>query len=111
MLNERERRIFEARRIADNPATLEELAIEFGVSPERVRQIEVRAFQKVQKAAKTIFTMKERHHGFPELDPAAAQYSGTRLRARLTGAREERRIPEWNLSRVVIAKRHAIRAA
>jgi RNA polymerase sigma-32 factor len=50
VLNERERRIFEARRLADDPITLEELAEEFGVSRERVRQIEVRAFEKVQKA-------------------------------------------------------------
>jgi RNA polymerase sigma-32 factor len=52
VLNERERRIFEARRLADEPSTLEELADEFGVSRERVRQIEVRAFEKVQKAVK-----------------------------------------------------------
>jgi RNA polymerase sigma-32 factor len=51
-LNERERRIFEARRLADDPITLEELSAEFGVSRERVRQIEVRAFEKVQKAVK-----------------------------------------------------------
>jgi len=53
VLNERERRIFEARRLVDEPITLEELADEFGVSRERVRQIEVRAFEKVQKAVKT----------------------------------------------------------
>jgi RNA polymerase sigma-32 factor len=53
VLNERERRIFEARRLADDPITLEELAEEFGVSRERVRQIEVRAFEKVQKAVKS----------------------------------------------------------
>ena len=52
VLNERERRIFEARRLADDPITLEDLAAEFGVSRERVRQIEVSAFEKVQKAAK-----------------------------------------------------------
>jgi len=52
VLNERERRIFEARRLVDDPITLEELADEFGVSRERVRQIEVRAFEKVQKAVK-----------------------------------------------------------
>ncbi len=52
VLNDRERRIFEARRLADDPITLEELAAEFGVSRERVRQIEVRAFEKVQKAVK-----------------------------------------------------------
>ena len=52
VLNDRERRIFEARRLAEEPVTLEELAEEFGVSRERVRQIEVRAFEKVQKAVK-----------------------------------------------------------
>jgi RNA polymerase sigma-32 factor len=51
-LNERERRIFEARRLNDEPSTLEELSQEFGVSRERIRQIEVRAFEKVQKAVK-----------------------------------------------------------
>ena len=52
VLNPRERRIFEARRLADDPVTLEELSAEFGVSRERVRQIEVRAFEKVQAAVK-----------------------------------------------------------
>jgi RNA polymerase sigma-32 factor len=51
-LNDRERRIFEARRLAEDPITLEDLSSEFGVSRERVRQIEVRAFEKVQKAVK-----------------------------------------------------------
>ena len=50
VLGQRERRIFEARRLADDPITLEDLAVEFGISRERVRQIEVRAFQKVQRA-------------------------------------------------------------
>lgn len=49
-LNDREKRIFEARRLAENPMTLEELSGEFKVSRERIRQIEVRAFEKVQKA-------------------------------------------------------------
>ncbi len=49
-LNDRERRVFEARRLAEDPLTLEELSTEFGVSRERIRQIEVRAFEKVQKA-------------------------------------------------------------
>jgi RNA polymerase sigma-32 factor len=52
VLNDRERRIFEARRLADEPIILGDLASEFGVSRERVRQIEVRAFEKVQKAVK-----------------------------------------------------------
>jgi RNA polymerase sigma-32 factor len=50
VLNERERTIFEERRLKDDPITLEELAERFGVSRERVRQIEVRAFEKVQDA-------------------------------------------------------------
>jgi RNA polymerase sigma-32 factor len=49
-LNDRERRIFTARRLSDEPLTLEELSAEFNVSRERIRQIEVRAFEKVQKA-------------------------------------------------------------
>ena len=53
VLNPRERRIFEARRLAEDPVTLEELSTEFGVSRERVRQIEVRAFEKVQAAVKS----------------------------------------------------------
>jgi len=52
VLNERERRIFEARRLAEEPVTLKELADEFGVSRERVRQIGVCAFAKVQQAVK-----------------------------------------------------------
>ena len=50
VLNGRERRIFEGRRLAEDPIRLAELADEFGVSRERVRQIEVSAFEKVQKA-------------------------------------------------------------
>jgi RNA polymerase sigma-32 factor len=52
VLNDRERRIFEARRLAEEPMTLEELSAEFDISRERVRQIEVRAFEKVQDAVK-----------------------------------------------------------
>jgi RNA polymerase sigma-32 factor len=51
-LNARERRIFEGRRLAEDPMTLAELADEFGLSRERVRQIEARAFEKVQEAVK-----------------------------------------------------------
>ena len=51
-LNDRERRIFQARRLAEDAETLEDLAQEFGVSRERIRQIEVRAFEKVQDAVK-----------------------------------------------------------
>jgi RNA polymerase sigma-32 factor len=52
VLNERERRIFEARRLREDPVTLEELSAEFDISRERVRQIEVRAFEKVQDAVR-----------------------------------------------------------
>lgn len=51
-LNEREKRIFEARRLAEDPITLEDLSTEFNISRERVRQIEVRAFEKVQNAVR-----------------------------------------------------------
>ena len=53
VLNPRERRIFEARRLADDPVTLEDLSDEFDISRERVRQIEVRAFEKVQAAVRS----------------------------------------------------------
>jgi len=59
VLNDRERRIFEARRLAEEPMTLEDLAAEFGVSRERVRQIEVRAFEKVQSAVKGTIARQE----------------------------------------------------
>src|SRR5262245_19952171 len=52
VLNKRERRIFEARRLAEDPTTLAELAEEFGLCRERVRQIEVSSFEKVQKGVK-----------------------------------------------------------
>jgi RNA polymerase sigma-32 factor len=52
VLNERERRIFEGRRLAEEQITLAELAEQLGISRERVRQIEVRAFEKVRNAVK-----------------------------------------------------------
>ncbi|MGB0575698.1 MAG: RNA polymerase sigma factor RpoH [Alphaproteobacteria bacterium] len=51
-LNDRERHIFVERRLTEGPKTLEELSEEYNISRERVRQIEVRAFEKVQKAIK-----------------------------------------------------------
>jgi RNA polymerase sigma-32 factor len=51
-LNERERRIFEARRMSEDPLTLEDLSQEFDVSRERIRQIEVKAYEKVEKAVR-----------------------------------------------------------
>lgn len=65
-LNERERRVFEARRLSEDPLTLEQLSTEFGVSRERIRQIEVRAFEKVQKAVQKAAAAAEE----PELEPA-----------------------------------------
>ncbi|MDX2211439.1 MAG: RNA polymerase sigma factor RpoH [Sphingopyxis sp.] len=53
-LNERERHILTERRLTDDPKTLEDLSQEYGVSRERVRQIEVRAFEKLQKAMLSI---------------------------------------------------------
>ena len=55
-LSDRERHILTERRLKDNPTTLEELASEYGVSRERVRQIEVRAFEKLQKAMRAAAT-------------------------------------------------------
>ncbi|MCI5047452.1 MAG: RNA polymerase sigma factor RpoH [Aquisalinus sp.] len=53
-LNEREQHIITERRLADQPKTLEELSTEYGVSRERIRQIEVRAFEKLQRAMKKL---------------------------------------------------------
>jgi RNA polymerase sigma-32 factor len=55
-LSDRERHILTQRRLKDDPTTLEDLASEYGVSRERVRQIEVRAFEKLQKAMRTAAT-------------------------------------------------------
>jgi len=56
VLNDRERRIFEARRLTEEPITLKELADEFGVSRERVRQIDVSSFVKVQRQSRAAGT-------------------------------------------------------
>ena len=61
-LNEREKAIFQARRLKDDPATLEELAQQYNVSRERIRQIEVRAFEKVQEAVQHAAREKARAH-------------------------------------------------
>ncbi len=53
-LNERERHILNERRLKDEPATLEDLSHKYGISRERVRQIEVRAFEKLQKSMKAL---------------------------------------------------------
>jgi RNA polymerase sigma-32 factor len=54
VLDDRERRIFEARHLVDDPLTLEDLAAKFNVSRERIRQIDARAFEKVRKAARNL---------------------------------------------------------
>jgi len=53
-LNERERHILIERRLKDNPTTLEDLSQQYNISRERVRQIEVRAFEKLQKSMRTL---------------------------------------------------------
>ncbi len=68
-LNERERHILRERRLKDNPTTLEELSQHYGISRERVRQIEVRAFEKLQKAMKA--KVAERRLAAAEVSAAA----------------------------------------
>ena len=71
VLDDRERRIFEARRLAEDPLTLEALSTEFDVSRERVRQLEVRAFEKVQKAMVKATKDRDRSNT-PLIAPAVA---------------------------------------
>jgi RNA polymerase sigma-32 factor len=66
-LNERERRIFEARRLTEDPVTLEDLSAEFSISRERVRQIEVRAFEKVQLAVQAASSKAEPAGAVPKV--------------------------------------------
>jgi RNA polymerase sigma-32 factor len=82
VLNDRERRIFEARHLADEPITLEELADAFGVSRERVRQIEMRAFDKVQKAVRHQVAAVER----PRMLATTAGQFGVSLANHASGA-------------------------
>ncbi|GCE84725.1 RNA polymerase sigma factor RpoH [Komagataeibacter diospyri] len=66
-LNDRERHILTERRLKDEPATLEELSHVYNISRERVRQIEVRAFEKVQTAMKAeVATRRAKHEAQPE---------------------------------------------
>ncbi len=74
VLNDRERRIFEARRLSEEPLTLEELSSEFDISRERVRQIEVRAFEKVQAAVKA--AAKRQMQSLRTIDGEAASDHG-----------------------------------
>ena len=59
-LNKRERHILSERRLTENPATLEDLSHRYGISRERVRQIEVRAFEKLQKAMKSLVASEQK---------------------------------------------------
>jgi RNA polymerase sigma-32 factor len=54
VLNDRERHILTERRLKEEPTTLEDLSVQYNISRERVRQIEVRAFEKLQKAMQTL---------------------------------------------------------
>ncbi|WP_018631552.1 RNA polymerase sigma factor RpoH [Neomegalonema perideroedes] len=70
-LTEREQRILTERRLQDDPATLEQLAEVYGVSRERIRQIEVRAFEKLQQRMKELAVDKGLLRAEPELEPVA----------------------------------------
>jgi RNA polymerase sigma-32 factor len=63
VLNDRERHILTERRLRDDPMTLEDLSQEFGISRERVRQIEVRAFEKLQKSIKNTAIQEKLYQG------------------------------------------------
>ncbi|HEX9648866.1 MAG TPA: sigma factor-like helix-turn-helix DNA-binding protein, partial [Alphaproteobacteria bacterium] len=70
-LNDRERHIFTERRLREDPKTLEELSQVYGISRERVRQIEVRAFEKVQKAVRdSLAEQTKATVGEREVEPA-----------------------------------------
>jgi RNA polymerase sigma-32 factor len=70
VLNERERHILTERRLKEEPTTLEELSSEYGISRERVRQIEVRAFEKLQRAIKAL-EAEQAANAVAALPPAA----------------------------------------
>jgi RNA polymerase sigma-32 factor len=70
VLNERERHILTERRLKDEPTTLEELSGQYGISRERVRQIEVRAFEKLQRAIKAL-EAEQAANAVAALPPAA----------------------------------------
>lgn len=71
-LNEREREIIAARRLQDEPSTLEELSQKYGISRERVRQIEVRAFEKLQTQMKRALSERRSHVRAGRPDATAA---------------------------------------
>ena len=71
-LNDRERHILQERRLKDEPATLEDLSKEYDISRERVRQIEVRAFEKLQRAIKEAARSKRIGGATPAKTPTPA---------------------------------------
>jgi RNA polymerase sigma-32 factor len=85
-LDDRERRIFEARHLADEPMTLADLAEEFGVSRERVRQIEVRTFEKVRNSVRRRIAVMKRSQAQTAHPPRRIPGSTTHLRAPISQA-------------------------
>ncbi|PWS21280.1 hypothetical protein DKP78_24415, partial [Enterococcus faecium] len=61
VLNDREKHILHERRLKEEPTTLEDLSVQYGISRERVRQIEVRAFEKLQKAMMALEAEQAQH--------------------------------------------------
>jgi RNA polymerase sigma-32 factor len=86
VLEDRERRIFVARRVADDPVTLDELASQYGISRERVRQIEIRAFQKVQKEVTARICAMEQPRAPRHRHPSAAAVGRSRVPIRRRSA-------------------------
>jgi RNA polymerase sigma-32 factor len=85
VLSERERRIFEARRLSEKPLTLEQLSGEFGVTRERVRQIEARAFEKVQKSVKRVVGFGNIHRFRRDHIGASAAHGDAMSRSTIAG--------------------------
>jgi RNA polymerase sigma-32 factor len=73
VLNERERQILTARRLREDASTLDDLSRRYGISRERVRQIEVRAFEKLQKAMKLRVGATARHRSSPAPNSSSAR--------------------------------------
>jgi RNA polymerase sigma-32 factor len=89
VLNVRERRIVEARRLTDDPVTLEDLAVEFAISRERVRQIEVRALEKLKKAVKYRVAMMELREAAPQVSDLGPQFGRREERAGVRSTPEQ----------------------
>jgi RNA polymerase sigma-32 factor len=101
VLDDRERRIFEARHLADEPITLENLAEEFGVSRERVRQIEARSFEKVRNSVQRRVAVME-----------GSQAPTTHLpRPSSRGLRPQRTSPSTTHLRAPLSQRSLVTAA